>query len=132
MLKFTSTKSYDSPSLDIHSLDYKKEPSGFLKFLGIRKLHKTHPYRMHLNGNILEEDHENRKKFAQVRSDYNLCTLSSNSITYPPMTLTKSGLAEKPLSLQMAESSAIISLIYPKIPTLPIPVLDLVFPSGLP
>ena len=57
---------------DIHTTTYEKE-TGLLNFFGFKKIHRCHPYKMHLNAALEKENLEERKKFAEVQNFYTFC-----------------------------------------------------------
>lgn len=58
--------------VDLHATDYEKD-TGLLNFFGFRKIHKCHPYKMHLKGKPTKEDFDSRKIFAKVNFSKNMC-----------------------------------------------------------
>jgi hypothetical protein len=55
----------DSNSVDLHTTIYEKE-TGILNFFGFKKIHKCHPYKMHLKHQLDKLDLVVRKNFAKV------------------------------------------------------------------
>lgn len=55
------------PSMvDVRVADFEKE-TGLLNLFGFKKIHKCHPYRMHLKEELKKENVERRKEFVKVR-----------------------------------------------------------------
>lgn len=55
----------DPSGVDLHATDFEKD-TGLLNFFGFRKVHKCHPYKMHLKGKLDQETAAKRKAFAEV------------------------------------------------------------------